>query len=612
MNSNKSLISLIYNNGDNLVNEVSDLIAAGADVNEKTKYSETPLRVASIKSRFDVVKLLFEQGANPEHLKWTSTFHAIAFGSSDELAKIFNEEKDLNIRDTWDRTPFLLAVQVGDIEKVKVLLDSGANLHDVWRSDKNALEFAIQSDNADMLNFLIEQGLDSEKYNDFGYTPLIQACEDNAVNCVKALIDLGVDIFKKDRGQFCREAALSHTRNSEIAKLLISKGADINELSGGNEVRIKLLGLEQTESLSSSEEEYQQGKLRRFGKSNPELCHYKFWYDMVRYGKTAWQAKDIFGEASYSEKPIWCYELYGKSITDLGNGQFIEIGGEHEDHYDPDFCIYNEVFHHKGNGDFDIYMYPKEVFPPTDNHTATLVGKFIYIVGNLGYPANREFGTTPVYRLSTENFSIEKLTTNGVGPGWIYNHIAVLEDDNTICIKEGTIAIFKEEQEFHESNKFDFKLDFNTLEWSKHEAVPLTKEPAYFIEEEKEFSNSNGTVLSFQEGEKWYAYKILDVHRVDVYKGQSISVDGTVVEMPVDDFVFIPFYVKSKSFDSLEALEIALENDSVEFESELEHCRAINFPRKCRYLGFLEVNKEEKLLVKQWKTKFNEPDIISV
>jgi|GEM_PF-2882566 len=612
MNSNQSLINLIYNNGDNLVNEVSDLIAAGADVNEKTKYSETPLRVASIKSRFDVVKLLFEHGADPEHLKWTPIFHAIALGSIDELTNIVNKEGDLSIRDTWERTPFLLAVQVGDIEKVKVLLDSGANLHDVWRSDKNALEFAIQSDDADMLNFLIEQGLDSEKYNDFGYTPLIQACEDSAVKCVKALIELGVDIFKKDRSQFCREAALSHTSNSEIATVLISKGADISELSGDNDVRLKLLGLKQTESLSTSEDKYQQGKLRRFGNSNPELSQNKFWYDMVRYGKSAWQAKDQFGESSYSEQPVWCYDRYGKSITDLGNGQFVEIGGEHEDHYDPDFCIYNEVFHHKGNGDFDIYMYPKEVFPPTDNHTATLVGKFIYIVGNLGYPANREFGTTPVYRLNTEDFSIEKLTTDGVCPGWIYNHIAVLEDDYTICIKEGTIASLKQEQEFHESNKFDFKLNTLTLEWSKHEAVPLTKESAFFVEEEKQFSNSDRTVLSFQKDEKWYAYKILDVHRVDAYKGESISVEGTVVEMPVDDFVFIPVYVKSKSFDSLEALESALENDSIEFENKLEHCRAINFPRKCRYLGFQEVNKEEKSLVKAWKCEFLRKDIISI
>lgn len=612
MNSTKSLISLIYENGENLLKDVADLIQAGANVNEKTRYSETPLRVASIKSRFDVVKLLFVEGANPEHLKWTPLFHAIAFGNIKDVKEQLNIGTDLNVRDTWSRTPFLLAVQVGEIDKVKILLDAGANLFDEWRSDKNALEFAIQSDNDGVLRFLIEQGLDQEKYNDFGYTPLIQACEDNAVNCVKALVESGVDIFKKDRGQFCREAALSHTRNSEIAKLLIAKGADINELSGDNDVRIKLLGIKRTESLSSSVDEYQQSKHRHFGKSNPELSQNKFWYDMVEYGKSAWQAKDQFGESSYSEQPIWCYDRYGKSITDLGNGQFVEIGGEHEDHYDPDFCIYNEVFHHKGNGDFDIYMYPKDVFPPTDNHTATLIGKFIYIIGNLGYPDTREFNTTPLYRLNTEDFSIEKVTGQGMSPGWIYNHVAVLEDNETICIKGGVVASLTNSHEFHESNKFDYKFNTQSLTWSKHEAVALTKDPAYFVEEEKQFNESDRTLLSFEREDNWYAYKIVDVHRVDVYKGQTISVDGVLVEMPVDDFVFIPVYIQSKLFDSLESLESAVQDESIEFEMNCMSCRAINFPANGRYLGFQDVSKEEKELLQNWKRKIFEKEMIMI
>ena len=39
------------------------------------------------------------------------------------------------------------------------------------------------------------------------------------------------------------------------------------------------------------------------------------------------------------------------------------MGGEHEDFYDPDFCIYNDVVVYDGHGDFTIYGYPKEVFP---------------------------------------------------------------------------------------------------------------------------------------------------------------------------------------------------------------------------------------------------------
>jgi hypothetical protein len=41
-------------------------------------------------------------------------------------------------------------------------------------------------------------------------------------------------------------------------------------------------------------------------------------------------------------------------------------GGEHEDFYDPDFCIYNDVFVHERDGSVAIYGYPESVFPPTD------------------------------------------------------------------------------------------------------------------------------------------------------------------------------------------------------------------------------------------------------
>lgn len=55
---------------------------------------------------------------------------------------------------------------------------------------------------------------------------------------------------------------------------------------------------------------------------------------------------------------------------------------------------------YKDNGDFKILSCPKNIFPPTDFHTATLVGEYIYIIGNLGYIEQRINQETPVYKLS--------------------------------------------------------------------------------------------------------------------------------------------------------------------------------------------------------------------
>ena len=80
MNQINPLIKTIYANEDNLLDQVKAQIVAGADPNERTEYFETPLRVSSYNGRFDVVKFLFESGADSSHLDWTPLFHAIAYG----------------------------------------------------------------------------------------------------------------------------------------------------------------------------------------------------------------------------------------------------------------------------------------------------------------------------------------------------------------------------------------------------------------------------------------------------------------------------------------------------------------------------------------------------
>ena len=72
--------------------------------------------------------------------------------------------------------------------------------------------------------------------------------------------------------------------------------------------------------------------------------------------------------------PVWCFDRFGQSMTILPDGRRIFIAGEHEDWYDPDFFIYNDVVVISTNGDIEhIFGYPIEVFPPTDFHAAAYV-----------------------------------------------------------------------------------------------------------------------------------------------------------------------------------------------------------------------------------------------
>ena len=108
----------------------------------------------------------------------------------------------------------------------------------------------------------------------------------------------------------------------------------------------------------------------------------------------AWSAGQHYADVKV-RSPVWCAQRFGQSITFLEDGRVVQVGGEHEDSYDPDFCIYNDVFVHEGEA-IRIHGYPEDVFPPTDFHTATLLGREIVLIGSLGYVGTRKLGVTPV------------------------------------------------------------------------------------------------------------------------------------------------------------------------------------------------------------------------
>ncbi|KAL1592768.1 hypothetical protein SLS60_011184 [Paraconiothyrium brasiliense] len=141
--------------------------------------------------------------------------------------------------------------------------------------------------------------------------------------------------------------------------------------------------------------------------------------------------------------PIWCNLRFGQTTTELPDGTVVKIAGEHEDFYDPDFQIYNDVIVYPpgasqavGHSDFVIYGYPEDVFPVTDFHTATYIPHLnkILVLGNMSsnYCKVDETlaasGVTPVYLLEVGTWKFEKRETHGDGPGMISRHVAELVD----------------------------------------------------------------------------------------------------------------------------------------------------------------------------------------
>jgi len=214
-------------------------------------------------------------------------------------------------------------------------------------------------------------------------------------------------------------------------------------------------------------ETFKKWRNARRGTSNPSVMTNVFWNWAVASGLTAYDINAEFkGPDSRSDGPCWCFDRYGQSVTELPDGRKVYIAGEHEDHYDPDFYIYNDVVVQQVSGEIEIYGYLSKEFPPTDFHSATLTPKHILLIGSLGYQEDRLRGKTQVMAVELSTWKITSIRTSGDGPGWIHDHEAeLIENDSAILLRGGKVEI-SEELPLVE-NIDDWRLDLSTFEWSR-------------------------------------------------------------------------------------------------------------------------------------------------
>lgn len=213
-------------------------------------------------------------------------------------------------------------------------------------------------------------------------------------------------------------------------------------------------------------EEFLAWRSPRLGTANPTDFSNPLWIWLVRCRLDAFNAnKRLQGPSPFEAGPMWCFHRFGTSRTPLPDGRVIHVAGEHEDDYDPDFHIYNDVILEHPDGRIRILGYPKEEFPPTDFHSATLVGDRLILIGNLGYPGNRRPGVTPVLEIDLAGFTVRTVRTQGDGPGWISSHTATHEPDTgQIVIRDG--EIFTGMNESMLANVNEWALDVMTWTWT--------------------------------------------------------------------------------------------------------------------------------------------------
>lgn len=146
---------------------------------------------------------------NTDNPIYTDLFEAIKSNDLATLNEILKTKIDLEQTDTDGCTPTQVAINYKNIEIAKALINAGAKFISF---DEHTIDSTIYSRRLDVLNFLIEMGIDvNTKFRDNkNRTALIEAANIGDIDIVKKLVESGADVNAiSNQNQFALNNAAS-------------------------------------------------------------------------------------------------------------------------------------------------------------------------------------------------------------------------------------------------------------------------------------------------------------------------------------------------------------------------------------------------------------------
>jgi ankyrin repeat protein len=114
------------------------------DVDISNKFGETPLMIASIEGNLPLVKSLIQQHkAQINHIGWTPLHYACAKGHLEIAQYLIANGAIVDALSPSNTTPLMMAVQSGNEQLVKLLLDKGADIQVRNTNGLTAIDIAV-------------------------------------------------------------------------------------------------------------------------------------------------------------------------------------------------------------------------------------------------------------------------------------------------------------------------------------------------------------------------------------------------------------------------------------------------------------------------------------
>ena len=224
------------------------LLDAGATIEPKNTDGNTPLLVAMLNEHKDCVQLLLQAGADCAHwragdLSGSTPIHFAARWGDHAMLSLLAKNADVNASDSSGNTPLYYAAINGHASCLAFLRDAGATVpsdikHLIAKHEKDArtiLQLAkageLGGDTGLLEEALGDAGMNLKLADKAGNTALHQVLKQyRSSGMVSTLVWMGADVNARNSDGETPLLAAARQGDADIAQLLLRYGADVNAL----------------------------------------------------------------------------------------------------------------------------------------------------------------------------------------------------------------------------------------------------------------------------------------------------------------------------------------------------------------------------------------------
>ena len=225
------------------------MIAAGADVNAAQPDGTTPLQWAVYRVDRELVAALLKKGARPTAMnKYGASpmAEAVRVANVEMVGMLLEVGADANVANEDGQTALMLAARTGNVAVAKLLVEHGADINrrETYRN-QSAVMWAAAEGHADMVAYLVSKKADltvRALANDWdtqisseprvqyrpagGLTPLLYAARAGCLGCVSAMVEAGVDVDRPNPDGMTPMMMALDNDAPAVARYLFDHGAN--------------------------------------------------------------------------------------------------------------------------------------------------------------------------------------------------------------------------------------------------------------------------------------------------------------------------------------------------------------------------------------------------